>query len=532
MLHRKLVDQFKTIYFEFVFQAKTTNMAYIKYLLLLVLPVTFFLNVAYNNKTEFEQDPNYMYLFNGLNLTTHPGHIATYTQGTTAVELSSVIMRAAHLFRNTDDNFATDVLKNPQLYIKIVVRTFGILICLILIFSGLFILKMTNELIYCFIFQAVPAFSGSVIPWSFESFSAEPILLASVMIFVLIILWKFYFNKSFGESIVSFNGRKIIIDRFSIIIGIMTGFCLATKINTLPLLLLPLLLIQKNRDKFQFLIIAGISYIFFTLPVAHLYKLTLAWYASVFFHTGIYGEGSEGIINPETFIQNLRKFISGETVIVFVILVSLLFLAIQAIRRKFDISFKILACLTIVQLANVVLVLKHFYLYYFIPILPTLAVNIFLISQSFKTMKIWRDALIISFILGSLYLNKDLGKRVSHLYETENPVDGINIFSYQSTSPLYALKLGDDNSRNANSQSLKELYGDQYFYDIWNKIIITWNDTLSIDSLLKHNEKVYLHALDQYMQELPPPFEIKFLNEGTYLVKNPYLTPPSTSHLK
>ena len=84
------------------------------------------------------------------------------------------------------------------------------------------------------------------------------------------------------------------------------------------------------------------------------------------------------------------------------------------------------------------------------------------------------------------------------------------------------MKLGDDASRNANSQRLKELYGDQYFYDIWNKIIITWNDTLSIDSLLKQNEKVYLHALDQYMQELPPPFEIKFLNKGTYLIKNPY----------
>jgi hypothetical protein len=40
--------------------------------------------------------------------------------------------------------------------------------------------------------------------------------------------------------------------------------------------------------------------------------------------------------------------------------------------------------------------------------------------------------------------------------------------------------------------------------------------------LLKKNEKVYLHALDKYMQELPPPFEIKFLRTGTYLIKNPY----------
>jgi len=302
----------------------------------------------------------------------------------------------------------------------------------------------------------------------------------------------------------------------------MSGFCLATKVNTLPLLLLPLLLIPKIQDKFLFIIITIFSYIFFTLPVAHLYRLTVAWYTNAFFHTGIYGGGSEGIINPEEFIQNLRIFISNESVIVFVISVSVLFLVFQTIRRKFDVGFKLLACFTIVQLAIVVIVLKHFYLYYFIPILPTLAVNIFLISQSFKVPKFWKAALIISFILGSFYLNKDIGKRIPYLYQTDNPADGINIFSYQSTSPLYALKLGDDASRNANSQRLKELYGDQYFYDIWNKIIITWNDTLSIDSLLRQNEKVYLHALDQYMQELPPPFEIKYLKKGTYLIKNPY----------
>jgi hypothetical protein len=496
--------------------------AYIKYLLLLVLPLTFLLNVAYNNKTEFDQDPNYMYLFNGLNMTTYPGYVETYTQGTTAVELSAVIMRVAHLFRNTNDNFTDDVLKNPQLYIKLVVKSFGVLICLILFFSGLFILKMTNELINSFIFQAVPAFSGSVTLWSFESFAAEPILLASVLLFIIIILWKFYFNKSFGESILFFKGWKITIDRFSIIIGIMTGFCLATKMNTLPLFLLPILLIPKIRDKILFSIITSISYIFFTLPVAKFYKETLDYYARVFFHTGIYGEGSVGIINTDTLIQNLRVFFLNEPVIVFVISASVLFLVMQAIRRKFDVSFKILACLTIVQLVNVLIVLKHFYLYYFIPVLPTLTVNIFLISQSFRARIFLKSALIVSLILGSFYLNMDLGKRIPYLYQTENPVDGINIFSYQSTSPIYALKLGDDASSNANSQRLKELYGNQYFYDIWNKIIITWDDTVSIDSLLKQNKKVYLHALDQYMQELPPPFEIEYLNKGTYLIKNPY----------
>jgi len=29
-------------------------------------------------------------------------------------------------------------------------------------------------------------------------------------------------------------------------------------------------------------------------------------------------------------------------------------------------------------------------------------------------------------------------------------------------------------------------------------------------------------AFERYIKELPPPFEIKYLKKGTYLIKNPY----------
>ncbi|HLN19891.1 MAG TPA: hypothetical protein VK213_02310 [Bacteroidales bacterium] len=492
----------------------------IKYLGLLILPLMFLVNVFWNNKTEFEQDPNYMYMFNALNLTTHPGSIATYTQGTTAVEISAVIMRVHHMFRNTDDSFTDDVLKNPQLYIMFVVRTMVVLICILLFASGFFIAKLTDEIIFGILFQSFPVFSGTVMPWALESFAAEPVILACVSCFVLLILWRFYFGKSSGHVVI-FRRKEteISVDKFSVLSGVLMGFCLATKVNTFSLLLLPVILLPEYRDKITFLAVSCLSYIFFTLPVAYLYKLTAAWYLQVFIHSGIYGGGSANIVDFASLAENLRVFLKSETIIVFVISLSVIFLLIRVVLRKYDNDFKLLLLFLLVQVIAILAVLKHFYLYYLMPVVPTLAVNIFLILRSARLPYAVRVLSVAAVIIAGFSMNGDFNIRKTNFYSTDEPSDGINIYSYQSDSPLYALKLGDDASRNANSEKLKELYGDHYFYDIWNKIIITWTDTISIEEL--SGSKIYLHALDEYMKELPPPFGIEYLEKGLYLVKAP-----------
>ena len=493
-----------------------------KYLLLLLIPIALLVNISYNNKTEFGQDPNYCYLFNAMNLASQCGPVGMYAHpGTTVVELSAVIMKISHSLRKTDNDLTTDVLISPQYYIKIIVRTFGVINSILIFLIGFFILRMTNELVYGLLFQTIPAFSKSVIWWSFETISPEPVLLGAVILFVILFLWKYYFNKSFGIiNLKIFENRQISVDKFPILFGILMGFCLATKINTLPLLLLPLLLIPKILDKFIFSVITFFAFLIFTLPIAHLYRIMISWYKGVLFHTDIYGAGKAGFIDPDLFFKNFLVTIKSEHIILSIISISVLVLIKQIVQKKFDIHFKILASFVLVQIADLFMVLKHFNLHYFIPILPTLAVNIFIIFRMFEFSRLWKLILILPFILICFYFNKDFKKRIPSLYQTEFPADGINVFSYKSTSPMYALKFGEDQSRNANSEKLKNIYGDQYFYDIWNKIFITWNDTLTLDSLFRVKQKVYLHALDVYMKELPPPFEIRFISEGLYLIEN------------
>jgi hypothetical protein len=493
-----------------------------KYFLILLIPILLLANIEYNNKTEFGQDPNYAYLFNALNLAAYSGSVGMYPHpGTTAIEFSAFVLKITYSVRKTTDDFPTDVLKNPQYYIKVVVWSFAVLNSLMIFLLGFFILKMTNELIYSLLFQSIPMFSHYAIEWGFQLFCPEPLLFGSAIVFVMLFLWKFYFNKSFDEiSIPIFKKWKISIDKLAILFGVLLGFCLATKINTMPLILLPLLFIPRFKSKCIFLVIVFASFILFTLPIAHLYGIMIAWYLGIVGHTDLYGGGQAGFINPVSLYKNFLETFKYEPLILFIILISLLVVVKQVIQKRYDIHLKILSALVLVQVAFLFMVLKHFHLHYFIPMVPVLAINLFIILEIFKLSRLLKIILIAPFIAVSIYLNKDIKKYIPELYSTDYPRDGINIFSYKSQSPVYALKFGDDQSLNANSSRLKKIYGDVYFYDITTKYITTWNDTISLDSLLSKNKKVYLNALDLYMKELPPPFEIRFISEGLYLVYN------------
>jgi len=493
-----------------------------KYILLLIIPVVIILNVSYNNKTEFAQDPNYIYLFNGLNLAAYGGPVGQYDNpGTPVSILAGLIMKVIHFVRNTENDLATDVLQNPQYYTGLIIWILTIVNCILIFFLGLFILKTTNELMYSFLFQAIPFFSKSTVPWCFQTLCPEPLLLGATIILSGLFLWKFYFNKSFGVfTIRYYKDLSINIDRFIIYFGILMGFCLATKINTLPILLLPLFFIPGIVNKFIFMIITFFSFLVFTFPIRHLYKYMISWYLGIATHTEIYGSGDKGFIDYNVISSNFLMMVKKEPLILYILGLTAIILLKQILRKKYDINFKILSVLFMVQMGDMLMVLKHFNPHYFIPILATLALNLFIIIKSLNLSGYLRSVVIIAIIVFAVYLNKNVTKYIPELYNKEFPADGINITSYKSKSPMYALKFGDDRSVNANSEKLKTIYGDQYFYDIWTRQFVTWNDTLTLDSLFRINNKVYLHAIEVYMEEWKPVFEITRVSEDLFLINN------------
>jgi len=491
-----------------------------KYILLLIIPLAIILNVSYNNKTEFAQDPNYIYLFNGLNLAAYAGPVGQYDNpGTPVSILAGVIMKVIHFARNTESDLPTDVLQNPQYYTGTIIWVLTVTNCILIFLLGVFILKTTNELIYCFLFQAIPFFSKSTLQWCFQTLCPEPLLLGATIILAVLFLWKFYFNKSFGTvTIKYYRDLSLSVDRFTIYFGILMGLCLATKINTLPLLLLPLFFIPGILNKIIFLFITLFSFLVFTFPIRHLYKAMISWYLGIATHTDIYGSGNIGFIDLNVIFSNFLLTAKKDPLILYILGVTAIILLKQVIQKKFDNNFKILSVLFLVQMSDMLMVLKHFNSHYFIPVLATLALNLFIIIKSLNLSRLVRIGVVVTIIAGAVYLNKNVSKYVPALYILDFPADGINVTSYKSKSQMYALKFGDDRSVNVNSEKLKSIYGDQYFYDIWTRQFITWNDTLTLDSLFRVNDKVYLHALEVYMEEWKPPFELTRVSEDLFLI--------------
>ena len=209
-----------------------------KFALLLLIPVTILINISNNNKTYFYFDPNYIYLFNGINLATQYGKIGHYDNpGTPVIVLSTVVMKITYLFRNSNDDFPIDVLKNPQNYVNVIAWTFTVFNAFLIFLLGFFILKTTNDLSYSFLFQSIPYLSKVIFIYCFRLVSPEPVLLGSAILLIILFLWKYYLNKSFGDITFKYaKNQKITLDKFMILFALLLGFCLAAKINTLPLI--------------------------------------------------------------------------------------------------------------------------------------------------------------------------------------------------------------------------------------------------------------------------------------------------------
>jgi len=492
-----------------------------KYLLLLLIPITILINIRNNNKAYFDFDPNYIYLFNGINLATQHGKIGHYDNpGTPVIVFSAVVMKTTYLFRNSSDAFPIDVLRNPQHYINVIAWTFSVIDALLILLLGVFILRTTKDITYSLLFQSIPYLSKVIFTWCFQLLSPEPVLFGSVILFIILFLWKYFFNKSFGDITFEYGqNHKITIDKFMIWFALIMGFCLATKITSVPLLLLPLLFISRLKNKFVFLIFVFISFILFTLPIARYYKMLVFWMANLFLHSGNYGVGSMNIIDLNKAFENFMVFIKNEPIISGVLVLSLIIIMKQVLQKKYDINLKILGGFFLVQIADLIMIFKNFELHYFIPVIPTIAVNIFMILQILNFSKIIRASAILIFVIMCIYLNKEFPRISPPEYSIIDENNCINIYSYNCSSPMFGLKFGNEYSLNMNTPYLEKIYGKQYFYNLWVRAITDWQDTISIDELAGKNKPIYLYMYEPYIKDWPTPFNLKKVSEGKFLIE-------------
>jgi hypothetical protein len=329
-------------------------------LIILILTVSF---VVLNG--DFEADPDYAYLLNGLNILhfQSPGHADH--PGTPVQLLGGIVIGVIWLARwvtfgqvALDD----DVLRHPELYLTGINAVLMLLTTVAMGFFGRQVRRWTGSFAAAIVGQVTLLVSVPVLI-SLPHVTPEPLLI-SLTIFLAGLLAP-------AISQPTFPWRRV---GYPLLIGGTLGACIATKMTAAPLIVTVALL---RGVKMQAIALAAavVGSIVLTLPVARLYGSILSWTVALVIHSGTYGGGPAGLPALSVLFENMKlMFESFPEPFVGVAICAVMALwhqnAAKPNRHRHVRFFAVCAILISVQLITVA---KHYSLRYAVPIAAIVA---------------------------------------------------------------------------------------------------------------------------------------------------------------
>jgi hypothetical protein len=477
---------------------------------LLILPVLFLLFGISFNRTHYANDPDYIYLVNALNLLKGKpvGHVDN--PGTTVMEMSAVILAAASAFDGHHDRSLVEwVIQDPDRYIQLIRVIFIVLIALLLLLLGWVGWKKTNSPWLALIIQFTPFLSANVLEHVWTKVSPEPVLFMVSTLLVMVLLYYLYDS-----------GRDSW--KYVILFALLSGFGLATKATYFPLFFIPLLRLRGWLRKSLFILGTIVTFVVFTSPAIPEYRHMFAWFYRLSTHTGIYGQGSEGVIDRGTYFSNIVQIFLANPVLSVVFIVSLILVAVFLFRKTFRRStyekdngpipsVRLLAAITFMIALSILIVAKHYHAnHYLLPAQGFLGLAVFLIILSFERLihlpKLTRiaspvlfTALVVVFVIGNVpYL-----KNADHYYyltnkETDATFSRVDaeyagftrVYYYPNTiNKFSALKFGNAYAKRRVLPELKAVYPNTYFYDVRTYLFYNWEAEMSMEDILRMSGK-------------------------------------------
>ncbi|MCX5850116.1 MAG: hypothetical protein NTW65_11800 [Deltaproteobacteria bacterium] len=489
---------------------------------LLILPAILFITamllhhahgpywISYNN------DPEYPYLISSLVLAESKQMILSDHPGATLQLLGAATLKISHALNfSAKDNLEFAVLKNPEFYLTVlnmVLITFNtLLLCII----GLATFILTKNIWLSLLLQFSPFLSNAMLTQGLPRISCEPLLLFSSLLLVLILVMMVV-SESFPKS----------VHWYLITLALVSGFGIATKVTFIPLLIIPLFVLPRLRNKIGFLFLTGLSVILWTWPIISQYERIYRWFYLIFTHTGHYGFGKSGIIDIGVYFQNLLYLFGGNPLFFLIWFVALGFIfrfGLFSATRKIawqDISFRVLAAVVVAQLCAVMMIAKHSSDYYLLPALSLSGFVLFLMFLYLQRINYFNrfDTKNIVFFIGIFFIFSSVWRIVDiknvfiqnmtikqeslavHLKAESEYKNYLKIFLIRASSPLSALAFGNYYTKALHSDSalafgnyftkalhsevLRKIYGEAYFYDTINGEFHTWTKVFLIEDVI------------------------------------------------
>lgn len=327
-------------------------------------------------------DPEFPYLVNGLNCATIKfNYIGHYDHpGTPFQVFNGIVIRLTHLVSGKGD-IVQDVFARPEHYMNAISISLFLILAGLTFAVGLLGFKRKIPVWQILLLQASFLFSD-VLMWLFTRVNPDHFFMISGLIFVLVYLKHGYENRS---------PRK-----FALWSGVVMALGLATKFNFLPLLILPLLLIDTHKNR---LIYAGsgiVSFFIFIAPIINKFDDFFRFLTSIFKHDGLYGGGESKMNFQKMMDSSLEIFrLNPELLLLLVVLVGLTVFAFR--KRKDGKGFYFLfAGYLFMILLQILMVSKHFKNYYLAPVFILYGFIFFTISLFLSTFIKKKSHLILA----------------------------------------------------------------------------------------------------------------------------------------
>lgn len=491
---------------------------------LLIIPVIYGILAfygLYQNKFFFTTYPDsiYIYLINGTNIAAGNFAIGHYDNPGTPVHLlAGLIIYITHLIADHGGNVYKDVFSNPEFYLSVCVRVMLLLLLASVFITARFVYKHTQNITLALLFQILPVCSF---------FTIHYLLLVRICPENLIILCLvYYYAFLFVMSYLRENGSTISNKEHVVFLSFISALLITTKMTCLPLLIFPLLYIERLQKKIVFIILTLLFALIILLPVWGQFRAMYHWFTGLAIHSGNYGQGNGGININELF-SNMSALLHHEyffTIGYFVLSVSTL---IGFMKRKWNnYFFKFTLASFIICSSQLILASKQFGYHYLIASQLLIVPAYISIYKTYSFKLVEKHFLIILFVICASWFsyktNQSLNgtKQENYIYQSfisskkYSEIPKIITTGYQgSCFNESALRFGASYGGPSfyyPNYIFKKLYPNSFFYDLHlsENTVDWWDIKYTPIEFFQHHPQAIV-----YFIRMDEESEIKMINK-------------------
>ncbi|GEM_PF-3271830 len=466
-------------------------------------------------------DPSYLYLMNSMYLLNGltPGFIQH--PGITLQVFGAIAIQAFHL-NHAFGVIVESVFRDPEFYLHSIYYSILVMNAVSLAILGWYAASKTGNLVLGVLAQA-SAFL--VVNWGtpdvlmggipvVANINAENFLIGITNVYGILLL-KLYFDEK--------ENPKVSHDRVAALMGFLCATGFVTKILFLPWVLMPLLLLPKQKEKWMFVaaFLSGVG--LWIIPILKSIPGFLQWHFMAMTHTGVHGSGEKGLIDIHLYAQGLIRFLRGNTfyfsfvaALGSLVIVSFFAPYIRLFKSNLNfVAWRYLAMLCLTVLMALLTFARQPEPHYIVPTINFFGLICFFACLTWEH-KEGKRFLAIALAVGiaanvflSLRTAGELGRINRDIYNFSQKVyrdyKECTVCSYyRSSSPAFALQFGDDNQgHKAYVDVLRKVYPDAYFYHYWNRYFHDGRDVVYYEDLIKRLPCVLLYGSrlgDQFNQ--------------------------------